>query len=311
MAQLKELRTRIEAIKSTQKITSAMKMIAAARLRKVQILVDKNVAYAGNLRRSALRVLTEIEQEEISKNIVYPRPIYLRQVKNPKNYVLYVFSSDRGLCGSYNTTIAKKAIARINQLLKAGKKIKVICYGKKALKTLRHTFAGTTADLKITAASYDVKEISYAELAGKISHTLLQQFENKEFDVCEFVYANFITALTRIFECEQVFPINLNTDNLSAEELEQLRFAGSASYEYLPDKMTVLTDILPILFTDTIFQIIVNAEASEHSARMSSMDNATRNAKKMISELTLKYNSLRQAAITTELIEIIAGAEAI
>ncbi len=309
MAQLKELRTRIEAIKSTQKITSAMKMIAAARLRKVQILVDKNVGYADNLRRSALRVLTEIENEEKSKNIQYVRPLFLREVQNPQNYELYVLSSDRGLCGAYNTNIAKKATTRIKQLLKAGKNVNVICIGKKAYRTLQRTFAGTPA--KISNLQVDVKDISYAEQAVKIVHTLIQKFERKEFDVCEFVYANFITALSRIFECERVFPLNLNTENLSEEERNKLLFAGEASYEYMPDKMTVLTDILPILFTDTVFQIIVNAAASEHSARMSSMDSATRNAKKMISELTLKYNSLRQSAITTELIEIIAGAEAI
>ena len=311
MAQLKELRTRIEAIKSTQKLTSAMKMIAAARLRKVQILVDKNQGYADNLRRSALRVLTEIKQEEKSKNIQYIRPIYLREVNNPQNYVMYVFSSDRGLCGAYNTNIAKKAITRLEQLIKARKNIKVICYGKKAYKILRRTFANSDAHMEISNEEIDFKEMTYAEFAGKISHTLLSQFENREFDVCEFVYANFLTALSRVFECEQVLPLDLNTDHLTEEELNKLMFVGSACYEYLPDKMTVLTDILPILFNDTVFQIIVNTEASEHSARMSSMDNATRNAAKMISELTLKYNRLRQSAITTELIEIIAGAEAI
>lgn len=310
MAQLKELRTRIEAIKSTQKITSAMKMIAAARLRKVQILVDKNVGYAENLRRSALRILTAIELEEKSKNISYPRPLFLNKVENPQKYEVYVLSSDRGLCGAYNTNVAKKAIVRIQQLINAGKDIHIVCVGRKAYTVLKRTFADTT-NVKISNMQFDIKDISYAELSVKIAHDLLKKFVHNEFDVCEFVYADFLTALTRTFECKQVVPLDLNTEHLDAQSLEKLMFSGDAEYEYLPDKMTVLRDILPILFTDNIFQIIVNSAASEHSARMSSMDNATRNAKKMISELTLKYNSLRQSAITTELIEIIAGAEAI
>jgi F-type H+-transporting ATPase subunit gamma len=129
--------------------------------------------------------------------------------------------------------------------------------------------------------------------------------------VCEFVFARFNSAISRNFVCEQVCPMDLNADHLSDEELQFINRSGQAFYEYLPDKLTVLENILPILFDDNIFKIIVNSAASEHGARMTSMDSATRNAVNMISELTLKYNSLRQSAITTELIEIIAGAEAI
>ena len=132
MAGLKELRTRIEAIKSTQKITSAMKMVAASRLRRVQILVDKNQDYAENLRRSALRVLTEIETEEAENGVNYPRPALLQQNKNEQKYELYIFSSDRGLCGAYNSNVAKKAIERIKELRRQKKDIKVVCIGKKA-----------------------------------------------------------------------------------------------------------------------------------------------------------------------------------
>ena len=309
MAGLKELRTRIEAIKSTQKITSAMKMVAASRLRRVQILVDKNQGYSQNLRHSALRVMTEIENEEKAKGIKYMRPLMLRAAQNPARYKLCVISSDRGLCGAYNSNIAKKATQRIRQLQKQGKKINVECIGKKAYDILRRTFANT--DIKIRLAGDKLKSLSYAEQAKYMVVEILQQFQNKEFDVCEFVFARFNSAISRDFVCEQVCPMDLNTEHLNEKELQLINRSGQAFYEYLPDKLTVLENILPILFDDDLFKIIVNSAASEHGARMTSMDSATRNAKNMISELTLKYNSLRQSAITTELIEIIAGAEAI
>lgn len=309
MAGLKELRTRIEAIKSTQKITSAMKMVAASRLRRVQILVDKNFGYSENLRKSALRVITEIENEEKTKGIQFMRPLLLQQKKNPSKYTLCVISSDRGLCGAYNSNIAKRATQRIKELQKANKQITVACVGKKAYDTLHRYFSGS--DVVINRVDNKYVGLSYAEVAHKLADTILKQFVAGEFDICEFVYADFKTAISRTYECEQVCPLELNTEHLDEEHLQLINRSGNAFYEYLPDKLTLLTEILPILFNDNLFKIVVNSAASEHSARMTSMDSATRNAKKMISELTLKYNSLRQSAITTELIEIIAGAEAI
>ena len=309
MAGLKELRTRIEAIKSTQKITSAMKMVAASRLRRVQILVDKNQGYSQNLRHSALRVMTEIENEEKAKGIKYMRPLMLRAAQNPQHYKLYVVSSDRGLCGAYNSNVAKKATQRIRELQKQHKQINVACIGKKAYDILRRTFAHT--DIQLQLVGEKLKTFSHAEQAKFLVMEILQQFEKKDFDVCEFVFARFNSAISRNFVCEQVCPMNLNTEHLTNDDLLLINRSGQAFYEYLPDKLTVLENIVPILFDDDIFKIIVNSAASEHGARMTSMDSATRNAKNMISELTLKYNSLRQSAITTELIEIIAGAEAI
>lgn len=309
MAGLKELRTRIEAIRSTQKITSAMKMVAASRLRRVQILVDKNQGYSENLRHSALRVKTEIEAEEKAKNIRFIRPILLQEKANPQKYTLCVLSSDRGLCGAYNSNAAKRATQRIKELQQANKTIKVVCLGKKAYDILRRTFRNS--NVEIERFVMDSHNVSYPKAAAKLADRILTGFKEGKFDVCEFVYARFVSAISRNFVCEQVCPLDLNTEKLSNEALENINRAGDALYEYIPDELTLLTNILPILFNDNVFKIMVNAAASEHGARMSSMDSATRNAKKMISELTLKYNSLRQSAITTELIEIIAGAEAI
>lgn len=309
MAGLKELRTRIETIKSTQKITSAMKMVAASRLRRVQNLVDKNQGYSENLRQSALRVLMEIRQEEKEKNIHYILPELLAQRASAQNYLLLVFSSDRGLCGAFNGNIIKRASARIKELQRAGKNIQVRCFGKKAYDGLKRIFSED--NLSVSTDEHFLEDASYPTAAKKISDYILQNFAEKNFDICEAVYARFSSAISRDFVCEQLCPMNLNTQHLSDEQLQKINRVGQAFYEYLPDKLSVLSNILPILFNDNIFKVIVNSAASEHGARMSSMDNATRNAKKMISELTLRYNSLRQSAITTELIEIIAGAEAI
>lgn len=286
-----------------------MKMVAASRLRRVQILVDKNQGYSQNLRHSALRVMTEIENEEKAKGVKYVRPLMLRTAQNPQHYKLYVISSDRGLCGAYNSNIAKKASMRVHELLQKGKYVDVECIGKKAYDVLRRTFTDTNANIKLGGEK--LKSLSYAEQAKFMVMEILRQFKAKEFDVCEFVFARFNSAISRTFVCEQVCPMDLNTEHLNDEELQMINRSGQAFYEYLPDKLTVLENILPILFDNDLFKIIVNSAASEHGARMTSMDSATRNAKNMISELTLKYNSLRQSAITTELIEIIAGAEAI
>lgn len=304
MAGLKELRTRIEAIKSTQKITSAMKMVAASRLRRVQILVDKNQDYAENLRCSALRVLTEIEQDEQEKGICYPRPALLQKNTDEKNYELYVFSSDRGLCGAYNSNVAKKTIERIKELRRQKKNIKVVCIGKKAHDVLKRTFS----DLDMTLSNNLSKDASYPEAATRLAKYILKRFQNHDFDVCELIHAKFESAISRTFEAEQVCPLQLKNNN---EAIENINRSGDAFYDYMPDKPTILEQIVPIIFEDTVFQALVNSAASEHGARMTSMDNATRNAKQMISDLTLRYNSLRQSAITTELIEIIAGADAV
>jgi F-type H+-transporting ATPase subunit gamma len=309
MAGLKELRTRIEAVKSTQKITSAMKMVAASRLRRVQILVENGKQYSENLRHSALRIITDIENEEKEKNIKYIRPQLLQQNENPQNYTLYVFSSNRGLCGAYNANIAKKARERIDMLQKANKNVTVICFGKKAYDILRRFYADTKLNISLNTDFGD--KLSYTEAADKLANKILADFSNRKFDVCEFIYAGFVSAISRNFCYTQVCPLCLNKGDISDADLQTINRCGDAYYEYMPDKMTLLTQILPPIFKVDIKSLLVNSAASEHSARMSSMDSATRNAKKIIDDLTLKYNSMRQSAITTELIEIIAGAEAV
>lgn len=278
MAGLKELRTRIETIKSTQKITSAMKMVAASRLRRVQNLVDKNQGYSENLRLSALRVLMEIKQEEKEKNIRYVLPSLLQSKTKTHNYLLLVFSSERGLCGAYNGNIIKKATLRIRELQKMGKNVNTLCFGRKAYDGLKRIFADDNLQILLNESFFE--DVSYTVAAQKTADYILSEFAKNNFDICEAVYAKFSSAISRNFVCEQLCPIELNSEHLAEKELQKVNRVGTSFYEYLPDKMSVMNNILPILFNDNIFKVIVNSAASEHGARMIAMDNATSNAKK-------------------------------
>lgn len=302
MAGLKELRTRIGTIKSTQKITSAMKMVAAARLRRSQELLAKSAVYNDNLITIAGRIIKGLKEEEQELGISYLFPKIMNAKPSPETYLLLVFTSDRGLCGSYNAYVIKEAAARIAELKKQGKKVGVVCIGKKAGDSFKHRYPELLKDVKVGIAA---KGADYHETEGLVA-PILSAFENGEFDVCELVYTRFHSAINREVVCEQFLPYTLDVDSERFSDM-----AGDAIYEYDASKIKVLADILPLIIDSVAFQAIVNAQASEHGARMTSMDNATRNASDMISHLTLRYNRIRQTAITTELVEIIAGAEAL
>lgn len=301
MAGLKELRNRLESIKSTQKITSAMKLVAASRLRRAGLLLDQSAGYSLVLLSAVKRLIQAIREEETEKKVSYLFPFLLRQNPHPKNYLLVVFSSDRGLCGSYNQNIGRAALGRIEALLEQGKSIKVICFGKKGFNILKRKYQNLIVE-NLPAITPDLTYHEALVLQEKIA-----QFAP---DVCEIVYAFFHSALSREMRTEQVFPLPEQIMGLDENE-QKLTRVGNAYYDYKPDQWTVLETLLPSLQVNLIFQTMINALASEHGARMASMDNATRNAKDMISSLTLKYNSIRQSAITTELTEIISGAEAL
>ena len=305
MAGLKELRNRLESIKSTQKITSAMKMVAASRLRKALIMVEKSQPYSDMLHITVKRILAAMKYEENKKNIRYVMPPVLRQKTDAQQYLLFVFSSDRGLCGSYNQNVGKAAIKRIKELQQSGKTVKVICYGKKIYDVLKKDYTHIITE---HYESVSAKGLFYYEAIdlGRI----IGQYCNDGFcDVCEFVYSKFHSALSREMVVKQIYPLEEKYSQVEDSD-ESLLKVGDAYYEYEPDKLKLLEVLLPKLVVDNIFMAMVNSQASEQGARMTAMDNATRNAKDMISSLTLKYNSIRQSAITTELTEIISGAEA-
>lgn len=302
MASLKELRTRIGSIKSTQKITSAMKMVAAARLRRAQDVLARSQTYSENLLTAAGRLLHDMQQEQASGHISYFFPKMVQPVRDAQVYWLVVFSSDRGLCGSYNAYVLREAVRRIRELQKGGKTIKVIAIGKKAGDSLRRRFDGLDVEVMSGVAA---KGADYQELQA-IAERLIVEYPAGKFDVCEVIYTHFNSAVNREVKTEQFIPFMIDTSD-SRFDLK----AGEAFYDYDAPKDKIFIDILPMLMTSVLFQNLLNSQASEHGARMTSMDNATRNAKDIISKLTLKYNRLRQNAITTELIEIISGAEAL
>lgn len=306
MAGLKELRTRISTIKSTQKITSAMKMVAASRLRRSQGLIAKSEFYNHNLLASANRLIMELKQQEAVTGEAVKWPKLMAGNGSDKKYLLVVFTSDRGLCGSYNANVAKEAARRIDELKKAGKEVFVYCVGKKGSDILKRKYADLIVGTKEGVSSKGAK---YYE-ASDIGYYILDAYNKGEIDVCEVVVSHFKSAINRQIMTGPLLPVKVEDYEYNKLHVPTNVIRG-AFYDYEPGKMELLTGILPLIFRGSIFQAIVHSQASEHGARMTSMDNATRNASDMIGKLTIKYNRIRQTAITTELIEIISGAEAL
>lgn len=303
MAGLKELRTRIETIKSTQKITSAMKMVAASSLRKAQGLIASSVPYRENILSPLENVVSEFRTLEQNGTFVkWPRMI--AGSENDRTYLLLVFTSDRGLCGNFNASVAKVVARRIEELQNAGKEVKVACIGRKGYSILKRRYA---ANIVRDIDGIAKKGARYDESAV-IANYAYDDFMMRNIDVCEAVYSEFHSAINREIVVKQLLPLRFSE---RAEAGTEPVLVNGAAYEYEPYKMEVLGQSLPLLYKASVFEAIIHSQASEHGARMTSMDNATRNAKDMISRLTLKYNRMRQTNITTELIEIIAGAEAL
>lgn len=300
MAGLKELRTRIESIKSTQKITSAMKMVAAARLRRSQDLLTKAKSYNDGMLTIAGRLYKDLKEEaQAGKDVVYPS-IMQPKAEN-KNYLLTVFSSDRGLCGSYNSYILRETVRRVEELQREGKNVKVLCVGKKIGDALRHRHPEVLFDV-LSGVNADYKEIE------RLLEPILGAYMLDEIDVCEVIYTHFGSAINREVRRQQFLPFELDIDPTDSRYDAKI---DNAFFEYDAFKDKIFNDVIFMLAAADMFAMFLNAQASEHGARMTSMDNATRNANDMVARLTLRYNRLRQGAITTELIEIISGAEAL
>ena len=304
MAGLKELRTRIGSIKSTQKITSAMKMVAAARLRRSQELLLKSKTYNDGILTVAGRIYKNIKTESEAKGVIPIYPFIMRHKAKQNKYLLVVFSSDRGLCGSFNAYMLRETLKRIKQLQTEGKEVKVLCIGKKIADALKRRCPDVVYDVLVGVGSGND---NYRE-AQNIAEMLFAAYGKNEFDVCEVIYTYFHSAINRDIKYKSFLPFELDIDLCDAKYDEKI---GNAFYGYDDHKEKVFDDVVSMVAVSEMFQILLNSQTSEQGARMTSMDNATRNAKDMIAKLTLKYNRLRQGAITTELIEIIAGAEAL
>ena len=296
MASLKDLRIRIASVKSTQKITSAMKMVAAAKLRRAQEHVEAARPYAERMERMLGALASAAQGQEGA-------PKLLAGTGRSDVHLLVIGTADRGLCGGFNSNIVRGARRTIEELIKDGKTVKILCVGRKGRDQLRRFYGDMIVDTIEDVAKPRVTFETAESIAGRIAH----MFEAGEFDVCTLFYARFKSAMTQVVTAQQLVPFK--TESGSAEE----NAAGAArtAYEYEPDEQEILAELLPRNLAVQIFKALLENNASEQGARMTAMDSATRNAGDMIGNLTQTYNRTRQAVITKELIEIISGAEAL
>jgi F-type H+-transporting ATPase subunit gamma len=293
MPNLKELKNRIASVKSTKKITSAMKMVAASKLRRAQELAESSRVYADSL----AFILSSLAGKTTNNSDL---PEILTGRENPKTTLLVVNSSDRGLCGGFNSNLFRNAKKWIAQQQAQGKTIKLMTVGKKAASFYRRS------ELDVIAGFDDLTSNDrQLQVAEEVKNKIVELFENNEVDEVSILFNKFISAISQEPSYQSIIP--MTTEESTQEETQ----TNNAVFEFEPDKNELLEYLVPRNFLTQIYRSILESAASEHAARMTSMDNATRNAGDMIDRLTLTYNRTRQAFITKELIEIISGAEAV
>ena len=295
MPSLKDLKNRIESVKSTRKITKAMQMVAAAKLRRAQEAAEMSRPYTERFNAVVRKLAASVGDGENA-------PRLLAGSGSDKVQLLVVLTAERGLCGGFNANIAKLARAEAARLMAQGKTVKILTVGKKGRDALRRDFGAQFIEHVDLS---EVKRIGYAE-AQAIAANVLRRFDAGEFDVARIFYSRFENVVSQIPTMQQIIPADMGEAEAAAE-------AGDAGtvYDYEPDETAILADLLPRGVATQIFSALLENGASEQGARMSAMDNATRNAGEMIDKLTIEYNRSRQAVITNELIEIISGAEAL
>ena len=291
MASLDDLKKRISSVKSTQKITKAMKMVAAAKLRRAQESAERGRPYSEEMNNIILNLSSGISDKENA-------PKLLSGTGDDKVHLCVVMTADRGLCGGFNSNIIKKAKAYFQKLSESGKTLKIITVGSKGYDQLKRLYQENIIE---NISFKDSKNANYFD-ADKVGKIIIEKFENKEFDVCTIFYNQFKNVITQIPQEQQIIP--LKTTEEKDKSLEE-------NYEFEPDEDEILGNLLPKNISTQIFKAMLENSASEQGSRMSAMDNATRNAGEMVDKLTIEYNRSRQAAITKELIEIISGAESL
>jgi F-type H+-transporting ATPase subunit gamma len=295
MPSLKELRNRIRSVKSIQKITSAQKVVAASRLKRAQDAAEAARPYADRMGR----MLASLAKSMAG---LPSAPPLLAGTGKDETYLLVVATSDRGLCGGFNATILREARRQIRELLAQGKNVKILTIGRKGRDSLRRDFA------KLVIGSHTEvgrRGVGFAE-AATIADEVVTRFANGEFDVARVIFNKFRSAISQIVTTRQLVPATTSESGGVAEDE-----TGGALYEFEPSEEEILAELLPKNLAIQIFTGLLENTASEQGARMTAMDNSTRNAGDLIDTLTTKYNRTRQAYITKELIEIISGAEAL
>ena len=291
MASLDDLKKRILSVKSTQKITKAMKMVAAAKLKRAQENAEKGRPYSEKMNNIILNLSNGISDKENA-------PKLLAGTGNDKVHLCVVLTSDRGLCGGFNSNIIKKAKAYFSKITSEGKNLKIITVGSKGYDQLKRQYN----DKIVNKISFkESKNINFFD-AEKVSKIIIESFQKNEFDVCTIFYNKFKNVITQIPQAQQIIPLKSSeTGNENEKD----------NYEFEPEEDEILGILLPKNISTQIFKAMLENSASEQGSRMSAMDNATRNAGEMVDKLTIQYNRSRQAAITKELIEIISGAESL
>ncbi len=291
MASLDDLKKRIVSVKSTQKITKAMKMVAAAKLKRAQDNAEKGRPYSEKMNNIILNLSNGISDKENA-------PKLLSGTGDEKTHLCVILTSDRGLCGGFNTNIVKKAKSYFDKIEKDGKILKIVTVGSKGNDQLKRIYGEKIIE-KISFK--DSKNINFFD-ADKVGKMIIEKFEKKEFDVCTIFYNKFKNVITQIPQAQQIIPLKTSEPEGNSSE---------DNYEFEPEEDEILSNLLPKNISTQIFKAMLENSASEQGSRMSAMDNATRNAGEMVDKLTIEYNRSRQAAITKELIEIISGAESL
>mgnify|MGYP003333390626 FL=1 len=291
MASLKDMRVRLASTKATQKITKAMQMVAASKLRRAQAAVEAARPYAERMEKVLGNIASTVTD-------VASAPKLLGGTGQDQVHLLVVCTAERGLCGAFNSSIVRLAREKINSLQAAGKTVKILCVGRKGYDQLRRQYEKQIVEL----IELRVKTLGF-EHAALVSKKIDELFEAGQFDVCTIFFSRFKSVISQIPTALQVIPPVFEKTDTGAE--------ANVSYEYEPDELDILAELLPRNIAVQLFRALLENAASEQGARMSAMDNATRNAGDMIRKQTIKYNRTRQAMITKELIEIISGAEAL
>jgi len=292
MPSLDDLKKRIKSVKSTQKITKAMKMVAAAKLRKAQENAEKGRPYSQKMQNIILNLTNSINDPQNAPKLLVGNG-------NDKTYMCVVLTADRGLCGGFNSNICKLAKTNFKKILDGGKELKIITVGSKGLDQIKREY-GKYVIKKFSFKDKKTITFGEAEIIGK---EIINLFDNNEFDKCILFYNNFKNVITQIPQAQQIIPAE---KKLAKDDNKEL-----ISYEFEPDEDEILEDLLPKNISTQVFKAFLENAASEQGSRMTAMDNATRNAGDLVDKLTINYNRSRQASITKELIEIISGAESL
>tara|TARA_B100002051_G_scaffold137750_1_gene130821 strand:+ start:628 stop:1506 length:879 start_codon:yes stop_codon:yes gene_type:complete len=292
MPSLDDLRKRISSVKSTQKITKAMKMVAAAKLRKAQENAEKGRPYSEKMKNIINNLANSITEKETA-------PKLITGTGQDKTYLCVLMTADRGLCGGFNTNICRLAKTNFQKILKEGKTLKIITVGTKGLDQIKRDY-GKYVIQKLSFK--ERKKISFQE-AEEVGKIILDLFHKNEFDKCVLFYNNFKNVITQIPQAQQIIP--------AKKEKSSSESTINDFYEFEPEEDEILENLLPKNISTQIFKAFLENAASEQGSRMTAMDNATRNAGELVEKLTINYNRTRQASITKELIEIISGAESL